>query len=273
MATKNGTIRREGKVVIVESGEEKKIFERKKIFLPGEYDLAIASCISGTNVFVLGMNGYSNLSEDKCRAYGIVPGAYEVACAALFSEIVKRLRNEYDGIDIRLVHGASNMGVDKSAINVGLKLNIPQLGFSCPNYMMYVEDDDIPVYVAKNEAEYCEAFTDALNVLITCNGRKVTFSMDIDAMFKKYKDVIPINIIQAISSTGGPPAMNEKGEIEDAVAFWYFKMHHVAMKMGITGADNWPQAKEQVGNIVSDICRRTMPPHVAFGFSPLAKVW
>lgn len=273
MAKKDGSIRREDKAVVVEYGGKEKVFTRKKIFLPGEYDLAIASCLSGTNVFVLGMNGYSSLSHDQCVAYGIQYGAYEIACAALLAEITKKLRTEYEGIDVRLVHGASDMGVDKAAINVGLKLNIPQLGFSCPNYMMYVEDDDIPVYVAKNEAEYCEAFTDALNVLITCNGRKTTFSMDIDAMFKKYKDVVPINIIQAISNNGGPPAINEDGEIEDAVAFWYLKMHHVAVQMGIAGIDNWPDAKDKVGNIVSDICRRTMPPHVAFGFSPLAKDW
>lgn len=268
-----GSIRRTEEGVCVEYGDKQKIFKRKPIFLPNEYDRAIGAHILGTNVIVLGMNGYSSLSEEKCVAYGIKPGDYEIACASLMQNTIKNLQQQYEGITIRIAHGASNMGVDKAMINVGLKLNIQQLGFNCPNYMMYVEDDDIPVYVAKNEREYCEAFTEALDILITANGRKVTFEMDIDAMFKKHKDVIPVNVIRSISTMGGPPAINENGEIEDAVAFWYLKMHHVSAEMGITGIESWNNLNNRVCGVTSDICRRIMPAPIAFGYRPYTKHW
>lgn len=259
-------IKREGACTIIDSEGKDYQFHRKLIYLPDELEKAIATHLSGSAVIVLAMNGYSDLNQEKCDEYGIKIGAYETACAALLSGVIQNLQNTFRGVQVKLVHGASDMGVDKAVVNVGLKFNLPQLGFSCPEYMPYVKDDDIPVYVATDAVAYCEAFTSALDILITANGRKTTFEMDIDAVFKKHKDVIPVNILRSISINGGPPAIGRDGKIEDAVALWYLKMHHVSVGMGITGIESWDLVNQRVRDTTKHICRQLMPSNRAFGY-------
>jgi len=264
---KDGIIFRKGNEVIVQYGGKEKIFKRKPIFFgEGALEQAVANYLTVKRGVVLAMNGYTSLSPEKCRAYGIQPGGYETACAATLADIIKESQKFFRGIRFCLAHGAIYKGVDKAVINVGHKFNIPQLGFNCPEYMIDVEDDDVPVYVAPSKEAYCDAFTESLDILITANGRKTTFEMDIDAVFKKHKDVIRINMIRAISTMGGPPALNEKGEIEDAVAFWDLKMHNVSSFMEISGIDSWETMKKSLIVTSTKIVRRMMPPTVAFGY-------
>jgi hypothetical protein len=267
--------RENGVVTTVYNDKEEKFSNPdKKIYLPHELDLAIANHLIGENVIIIGMNGYSYLSEEKCRAYGVLPGAYEYACASFLYGIIMNIKNEFPGANIRLVHGSSNVGIDKVIINVAHKLSLGQLGFSCPAYAPYIlKDDGVPVCVLKNEDAYCNAFTESLDILIGANGRKVAFSMDIDAVFKKFKHVIPINIIQAISSTGGPPGLNENGEVEDAVALYFERMHSVYTDMFRVGSVGWETVVDNAQKIVRDICRVQLHPSIAYNYSPHLKNW
>ena len=66
---------------------------------------------SGDSVFVLAMNGYSDIGEEKCIKYGVKQNAYETACAGLLSGVIEKLQATFRGVKIVLAHGASNMGV------------------------------------------------------------------------------------------------------------------------------------------------------------------
>lgn len=178
-----GTIRREGETYVVEvrgasylqglpgvtcinpnDPEEnrlyRKIFHNKKIYLPDEHDFAVATHLkNGMDTIILGTTGYSELTVEQLRKYGVKKGAYEAACKALTIAIAQHLQNTFKGVDVRIVHGSSNTGVDLAAIGAAKELNLRQLGFSCPRFLMYVEDGDgVPVYVAANQKEYAEAF-------------------------------------------------------------------------------------------------------------------
>lgn len=258
--------RKDGKVVVEAKGQQK-IFEKKMIFLPDEYDLAVKTYLTSlTNdeVVVLAINGYSSIKADHCAAWGIKPGAYEAASAALLAGVINDLQNNFRGIDIRIVHGASNMGVDKSAIQVARDLGIVQLGFNCPKFMLYVEDDEVPVYVAKSQADYADAFINSLDILIAANGRIQAFEMDMDAAFKKRKHVIPVNIIKSISTKGGPPAFGPNNEIEDAVAAFYEQVHFVHSLINGAAVMDWEVINKNTKDIAVNICRRMISPGRAF---------
>ncbi len=242
-----------------------KRFARKRVYLPGEYDRAVSEVLHGTDVIVLGMNGYSSIKPEHLAAWGIKEGAYEAACRSLVTQAVQRLQREFPGVDVRFAHGASNMGVDRAMIDVSYNLNRPQLGHSCPHFLFYVQDDDVPVYVAPSQPEYAAAFTRSLDVLLCANGRLQAFEMDIDAAFKFRKHVIPINVLRAISTTGGPPAFGPNNIVEDAVAAFEEQMHVTALRWNLAGCDVWAEMNERIGTTLAHIGRRVLSPHRAFG--------
>lgn len=243
----------------------RKVFRRKPIYLPKEYDKAVAEHLSGPDTLVIGMNGYSSLTPEQCLAWGVKAGAYESACAAILSGAIKYLQEKFGGIDVRLAHGASDMGVDRVAVNVGIRLNRPQLGHSCPPFMFYVLDDAIPVYVAATQAEYACAFIRSLHILIAANGRAQAFEHDIDAAFKLRKHIIPINVLKSISATGGPPAFNTRGGIEDAVAAMEHLIHMVSIQLGYRQRDVFVELCEHTNETIAFIARQTLSPERAFG--------
>jgi len=244
-----------------------KIFKKKQIYLPKEYDLAITTYLSGTDVIIIGMNGYSSLTPQQCQEWGVKVGAYEAACSALLNTTISYLQNEFPGIDVRVVHGASNLGVDQAIINTANLMNRPQLGFSCPKFMFYVNDDDVPVYVASTQDEYSRAFAKSLDILIAANGRIQSFEHDIDAAFKFRKHVIPVNVLKSISTTGGPPAFKEEGHIEDAVAAMELLVHMVSMQLGGERRDPWENLLEHIHKTIGSIARQVLSPRRAFGNS------
>jgi hypothetical protein len=290
---KEGRIFREGNRVIVEmigashlsslvgveclnpdDSEEKRIyrktFTRRKIYLPGEYDQAVAENLSGTDVLIIGINGYSVLTPEQCLAWGVKEGAYEAASEAILIKTIKSLANKITGITVRIVHGASEMdcnsirGIDAVAMEVARKLNLEQLGHSCPKFMFYVRDDENkPVYVARTQAEYAMAFIESLDILIAANGRKQAYEHDIDAVFKKKKHLIPVNILKSISVTGGPPAINAQGGIEDAVAAMEYFVHMVSAQ--ISGPEQFEALCDRLDQVVTTIARQTVSPERAFG--------
>ncbi|MBS2008311.1 MAG: hypothetical protein JST01_14785 [Cyanobacteria bacterium SZAS TMP-1] len=241
-----------------------KRFARKRIYLAGQYHQAVHEVLMGNDVIVLGMNGYSSLNDEQCRAWGVQPGAYEAACEGILKSVCRSLVETFPGIDLRFADGASNVGVDAVLLKVARDLNRPHLGHSCPKFMFYVEDDDSPVYVAKTQQAYADAFIDSLQVLIAANGRMQAFEHDIDAVFKKLKHLIPVNVLKSISTTGGPPAIGPSGKIEDAVAAFEQRVH-MATQALYSGRDPYRNMVSHVSESTTAIVRTLISPARAFG--------
>jgi hypothetical protein len=248
-----------------------KTFSKKPIYMPHEYERAVRENLKGTDVIVLGMNGYSSLTSQKCAEWGVKPGAYEAACAGILESIIIELENAYPGVDIRLAHGASGLGVDGVILAVAAKLNKKQLGHSCPRFMFYVEDDEVPVYVAKTQADYANSFIDSLAVLIAANGREQAFKHDINAVFDKGRHVIPVNVLKSISTVGGPPAVNADGKIEDAVAYFEQRVHLMYQVFNGTG-DHYVDIVNHVVGQVRKISRLLISPERAFSAESIANL-
>ncbi len=241
-----------------------KRFLRKPIFLARDYRRAYDSVLKGPDVVVLGMNGYTSLTPEQCRAWGVQVGGYEAACAGLLRATYKHLVANFPEIDIRFAHGASDLGVDGVIIRVANQLKRPQLGHSCPEFMFYVPDDEVPVYVASNKDKYAEAFIDSLHVLLACNGRAQAFNHDIDACFKKLKHVIPINVLRSISTNGGPPAIGPDGKIEDAVATFEQRVHMPYCPRTGAHPGDYATLVRLIANETVTIARQTISPEQAF---------
>lgn len=244
----------------------RRVFAKKKIYLPDEYDRAVAECLSGRDVFVLGMNGYSAIKAEKCREYGIDPGAYEIACEELLEFAIRSLRAAFPDIDVRVIHGASAMGVDLAIQRCARRvLRDSELGFSCPEYLFYVQDDAYPVYVASSVHDYSQSFVRSCNVLIAANGRLQAFRMDIAAVFEHDKYLIPVNVIKLISRTGSPAAKNALGQIEDAVAHYEQRVFQVGKQVTEgTAADRWKATGSEVRDVLVNIARHVLPKEISW---------
>lgn len=243
-----------------------KRFINRRIYLPDEFELATTSVLNGHDVVVLGANGYSNLSPARCQAWGIQPGKYEAACKAILISTIKMIQDRFTGARIKMVHGASNMGVDRAIIEICKKLNLEMLGFSCPEYLFYVQDDnDFPVHVSSSGKEYSDRFVEALNILLACNGAEVAFRHDIAAATAKAKQIIPVNVLRAISTTGGPPAFDEHGKVVDAVAAYEHCVHMMGQRWTGQGEQDWLALLDHVHLWVANFCRTQLSPNGAFG--------
>ncbi|GEM_PF-692648 len=298
--TQNGLVTRDGDVVLVlikkdmssllgrdplvtclnpEALEPERVYQKefrqrgvvhsgnRGIYLPNEYDLAIQDHLRGRYVLRLAMNGYSSIKPEQCRAWGIAPGAYEVACRHLLKTVWRYLRGQFPDLDIRFLHGSSDMGVDRAIIEAAKELRRPMLGFSCPEYAFYVPDaDDFPMYIAASVAEYSDAFVRSCDVLIAANGRLQAYRMDIHAVFEHDRVFIPINVLRLISTLAYPPPKNANGEIEDAVAHFEQRVYIVGQhRLNIPGDlahDPWKGALHELGEILVQQCRHLLPPEV-----------
>ena len=267
MSKANGSIKRTDEGILIEYNGREKLFKQKPIYFPNQYNQAAEKYLMGSDVIVIGMNGYSSLTDETCNAWGVKPGAYEAACEKLLRDVITHLWKTFPGIDLRLVHGASNMGIDGVIIDVANPggLNITQLGHSCPAFMMYVEDDNVPVYVAKDKQSYADAFINSLDILVAANGRAHAFQHDIDAAFKMLRYVIPVNVLRTISTTGGPPAIDKDGHIEDAVSAFEQRVFMVSSQLGQQPKLSWKQVNENIRDTMEEIVRSNISPRRAFG--------
>jgi len=189
---------------------------RKTIFLPNERDRIPKWLRDVDDVVTVGMTGYSSLKPEVLKAWGLKPGEYEAACRDILAYTVRLLQQEFLGIRIKLNHGASDMGIDGAVIDVARELSLDQLGFNCPKWMFYVNDDEIPVYVAENQAEYADAFVRNTDILISVGGREQSLMHDITAAIKYGKCLIVAPVMNAISCNGGPPSRDGDGVVQDA---------------------------------------------------------
>ena len=248
---------------------EERIFRKefknpdKHIYLAHEYDLAVRTELADHYRFVVAMNGYTSLTNDQCAAWGVKPGAYEKACSVLLTQVDEHVRRHFTDACSCYVHGASDMGVDKVISETATRLRRRQLGFSCPEYLFYVPDNDVPVYVAASVDEYSDSFVRTSDILIAANGRLQAFRMDIAAVFTHDKFLLPVNVLKLISTNGGPPAKGADGKINDAVAHFEQRFFAIGTQVyGLKGRDAWSAAIAEAQDIVAHICRHILEPEV-----------
>ena len=276
----NGTIRKDGDLFIVEvpwsdsrskePGIEtvdtptgkicRKVFRRKRIYLPGEKQLAIDTHLRAHDPLTLGVNGYSSLSDATAVTWGMRCAAmYFNGAETFLRSIIGHQIKLFRGPGICLVHGGGP-GIDATTIKVARELGLPHLGFNCPEFMIYVPDDEDPVYVAANKLDYGDAFGSSLDILIAANGRAHAYEIDYQTAFKHHKPVMPVNIIKALSSNGGPPSC-VNGKIEDAAAF--FEEHFIMIGQVVSmmnGNDPWQATVDSGTSALSRFCRTKLSP-------------
>lgn len=238
-----------------------KTFHNKRIFLPEQYDAAVREVLEGRNVIRLGFNGYSTIGEERARRWGVTLEAYEGACAKLAFDTIKYLQGEFPGVNIRLVNGASDMGIDRSTNNIAAELNIPILGFSCPSYMLHVQDDDTAVYVGQDKRTYSDRFVESLDILVAANGAETAYRHDMEAALIHFKHFVPVDVVSAISSTGGVPAFGQDGRVENAVKAYAHLVHMMGQGAAAGGFDG---IAEFVKGVCKDVCRQKLEPTFAF---------
>jgi hypothetical protein len=245
-----------------------KAFENKKIYLSHEYEKAIAEVIAQPDSVVLSMNGYSQITAEQCVKYGVQAGDYEEACSAILREAIIRLKKTFSGASLKLVYGASDTGVDKAIEVVAREFNLTLLGFSCPEFMMYVKDDDIPVYVAKTIADYADFYIRSLDLLIATGGRAHALTHDISASCVYNKRIHFIDVLNSLSSTGGVPATISDGKggykVDNAAAAFgrnisFFSRDDAVANMPNSG-DKWDAIFANVNSVAVEVCRQKMSP-------------
>lgn len=242
----------------------RKRFVRSVFYGTSEYDRAVREHLAGPNAFVVAVNGYTSLTPAECAAYGVRTGDYDCACRELLRSVSAMLRAQLPEIDIRFVHGAGP-GIDQTTRTFATEAGFRHLGFNCPRYLFYVDDVDQPIYVAETVDEYADAFVRSCDMLIAANGREHSYRMDIDAVLKHDKFFVPVNVLRAISSNGGPPARNKDGHIEDAVAHFEQRVYMQNRSAAVsTTADRWRSTVIDTGDIAVCIARQFLPSSAAW---------
>jgi hypothetical protein len=245
-----------------------RIFRRKPIFLAGEYQEAMAKYLTHPDQIVLSMNGYSTLKPDDLRRYGMKKGAYEQACAAVLRTAIEKLRRKFRGAKIQLVFGASDLGVDQAIEIVAREYNILPLGFSCPEFILYVKDDEIPVYIAADRDLYADYYVRSLDLLLTTGGREQALKHDITASVRYNKRIHFIDLPALLSNNGGIPAtvIDADGhtKIENAAAAFGRNISFFSAKAASNeqpkNGDVWDAVFTNVEQVATEVCRRLMSP-------------
>lgn len=249
-----------------------KVFSKKPIFLPDEYKTAIEKYVAHVDNFVFSANGYSSINDEQCLRYGIQPGAYEEACSAIIRETILHLRKRFKGANLKLIYGASDMGIDMAIEKVAKEFNITPLGFSCPEFMLYVKDDEIPVYVGKDKDGYADFYIKTLDMLLCTGGRKHALQHDILAACVYNKRIHFVDVLNSLSCSGGVPATIVKDDgsymVDNAAAAFgqnisFFSRDDAKVSAPKDG-DHWDAIFANVNSIATDVCRRKMSPYRKF---------
>lgn len=260
----------------VDEPESKRIYQKtfykKPIYLPTEYSSFSKDHLSFPDNFVLTMNGYSRINQESCLRYGIKSGQYESACEAILKNAIRHLRTKFDGARLQVTYGASDMGVDMAIEKVARYFNIDLLGFSCPEYMLYVKDDEIPVFVANNSDEYADYYIRSSDLLITTGGREQALKHDVLAACIYNKRVHFVDVLNNLSSTGGVPATIEgqdgKVRVDNAAAAFgrnisFFNRDNATAQTPSNG-DRWDAVFNNINAVATEVCRYKMSPDRMF---------
>ncbi|MFA6588601.1 MAG: hypothetical protein WCT08_06080 [Patescibacteria group bacterium] len=246
----------------------RKVFTTKRIYLPEEYGLAVKEHVEHPDNFIISMNGYSRISPAQCQQYGVFPGEYEQACAAIIREAISHLRLKFKGAQLRLIYGASDLGVDMAIESVARDFNLYPLGFSCPRYMMYVKDDDMPVYVAVNSDAYADLYIKTLDLLIATGGREQALKHDILAACLYGKRIHFVDVLGCLSRNGGVPATVSNADgtvrVENAPAAFGRYVSFFSRDDGVLqtppGGDKWDALFLNIQSVATAVCRNKMSP-------------
>src|SRR3989344_5556889 len=255
-----------------ESHEWRKEFNDKEIFFPDEYDAAVSARLNAENSFVLSLNGYFSIKPDQERAYGVSSGAYEAACVNITKSVIGFLISEFPGVHVRLIDGASDMGVDRAIQSVAAESGLIALGFSCPEYLPYVKDGNgLPVYVAADQPDYSSRYVQSLDFLITTGGRQQALTSDLNAVFVHKKKIHVIDVLSILSPHGPVPATKEangKVVVDNAAAAIVNSLTHYAIEGGSAvikrGRDQWPVILDDVCSVAAAVCRGKLTPDAMF---------
>lgn len=248
----------------------RKIFTQKKIYLPNEYDKAVNEVLGGKDSFVLSMNGFSRIGADKLPIWGLVDGEYEEGCADLLDKTIIDLRSRFEGVVLKLVDGGSDLGVDKALLRVRDKHNLQALSFSCPNWMLYVKDDEQAVFVAKDSDEYADRYIQSLHFLITTGGRDQALKHDVYAAVLYGKRVHFVDVCGMLSRNDGVPATSTsadgKVQIENAAAamgrFITFAGQMIGSSPG--SEEEWEHVVRETVKRAIEACAPKMSPSTRF---------
>ena len=250
----------------------RKDFERKPVYLPHQYEEAMNTHVRIQNGVVVSMNGYSSLKPEWLAKYGIKEGAYEAACAATFEAMINHIQRKFQAAQVRVIHGASHMGVDGVVDRVTKSaIGLMPLGFSCPDFMMWVPDDETPVYVAENKKEYADAYIRSLDLLVTTGGRIHALEHDTLAACLYDKRVHFVDIPNMLSTSSVPPRIilpDGKVMIENAAAAFgrniSFSERFEGRSQVPANGDRWDALFEAIGGVATEVARRTLPPQHMF---------
>lgn len=251
----------------------RKDFVKKSIYLSGGLEEA-RTFVSGAGVFRMSLNGYSVLEPAWLRQYGIDPGAYEAACEAITEYLVQRARKF--GVEPVLIHGASSTGVDAAIIKVGKTMNVRQLGCSCPRYMLWVDDDDVPVWVANSSDEYADVYVQLLHFLVTTGGRAQSLGHDIAAACMYDTPVCIFDVINAVAKTTVPPFIIENGvrKVVNTAAAFARNIHTVGRKRtaahDILPVNGWDTALAELAIRMENAALITKPLTTRFSMTTIA---
>lgn len=236
----------------------RKEFLKKEIFLPDELEVARKQVLYDKDAVCIGMTGYSKIGDK----WGVNDETYVAACADVLGSAINEIRHEFPSAQVKIVEGASDMGVDKGALMVAEQLNLRHLGFSCPKFMFYVKDDDNPVYVAATQADYGQAFVCSLDLLLSVGGRMQALEHDMLAAIRHNKRLILLNLLKAISPTGGPPARDGRGNIEDATAAFQDAVLQIAP--AAVGLDPYEAVRQSAVEAAKKVARTVLRPASAY---------
>lgn len=277
---KGGTylVKEEGVVCVNPDAEEKdrvyrKDFKNRTVYLPDEYELAMDKHVRDQkNVFVISMNGYSSLTPEWLKKYGIKNGAYEAACGAILERVIQKVRDEFSAVQIRIIDGASYMGVDGVIQDVAQnKFGLGTLGFSCPEFMMYVRDIEGPVYVAKDKAAYADSYIRSLDLLITTGGRGHALQHDTLAACVYDKRIHFVDVPNMLSEIPVPARIMDKNgvpTIENAAAAFgrnisFSDRDEIYARKPASG-DQWNFLFDSLSSIAIGVARNRLDPRHMF---------
>ncbi len=228
---------------------------------------AIAQHRKGEDVVVYGMSGYSLLGKERCAGLNIKSGQYEAMVSSLLIQSIRAQQESIRGINIRLAYGSSATGVDLEIENVARKENIPLLGFTCPDYLWWVNNspDGPMICICKDKNDYCEQYIGALDILFAANGGPVSYQMDIKAATEHFKPIIALNVLQVLGAS--TPAFTPDGKVADAVGVLN-KMYNIinfSPSSATTVPDLYPAVSKQFCATVVGITRTMVSPRRAYG--------
>ena len=249
-----------------------KIFTQKPIYFPDQYEKAMVKYIYCPNNFVISMNGYSKLDKERLLRYNLRHGEYEFSCVAVLMRTLHYLKDKFNILPaLRIIDGASELGVDLANKKAAEEFGIIPLGFSCPRYLLYVKDDEFPVFVANNKDQYGDLYIKSLDFLIATGGRAHALEHDIKASCLYNKRIHFVDVLNILTGGGVPATMkNEDGDlfIENAAAAFdrnvSFFSHRMAVESSPRDGDVWDAVFANVSRVATEVYRRTMPPKYMF---------